>query len=97
MEPLPLTYLRTLNPYSYYTLPQYLRPLLDTLRRPLTPLWTTTDLLTASMDRYKTLRKPLLSCEPLRTLTAFTDHYKTPSNRHVLYSMADISKQIDEG
>ena len=25
------------------------------------------------------------------------DHYKTPPTRHVLYSMADISKQIDEG
>ena len=24
-------------------------------------------------------------------------HYKTPPTRHILHSMADISKQIDEG
>ena len=49
------------------------------------------------MDCYKTLRKPLPSCELLQILTAFTDHYKTPSNCYVLYSIADISKQIDKG
>jgi hypothetical protein len=47
------------------------------------------------------LWNPLPSCKPLRTLTAFTDHYKTFSTRYVLhiilYSMADISKQISEG
>ena len=25
------------------------------------------------------------------------DHYKTPPTRHVLYSMADMSKQINKG
>ena len=49
------------------------------------------------MDRYKILQKPLPSCELLRTSTTSMEYYKTSTTRYILYSMADISKQVSEG
>ena len=52
------------------------------------------------MDCYKTVRKPPTLLQTVTDLlTAFTDYYKTFSHplHTTLYSIADISKQINEG
>ena len=54
--------------------------------KPLTLLRTTTDLLIAFTDRYKTLRKPPTFLQTVTDLlTTFTEYYKTSATRYVLY------------
>ena len=57
---------------------------------------------------YTSLNTPGLPLDPLQKpptllqtimdlLTAFTDYYKTSSTCYILYSIADISKQVSKG
>jgi hypothetical protein len=90
-NPLSLT---SLNLYSYYTSRQYLRPLFG-------PLTETPYL---SMNYYGPVKTPygdpLPFCEPLRTYYPplwTTIRPLLPAMYHTtLYSMADISKQINK-